>query len=112
MKELKVGERITLEVVERPLCTGCYFEDSGTCPNGCCSYERSDGKGVIFKEIKKQKRNMKENKHSLKISRCLFGNTTLDGYPIGTYSNNELKILKNLLTKVLGEVDEYMSLKK
>lgn len=111
MNELKVGERITLEVIESPLCTGCYFEGSGTCPNGCCSFERSDGKGVIFKEIKKQKRNMKENKHSLKISRSLFGDITLDGYPTATYSNDELKILKNLLTQVLGEVDEYMSLK-
>lgn len=111
MKELKVGERITLEVIESPLCIGCYFEGSGTSPNGCCSFERSDGKGVIFKEIKKQKRNMKENKHSLKISCNLFGNITLDGYPTATYSIDELKILKNLLTQVLGEVDEYMSLK-
>ena len=112
MKELKVGESITLEVVENPVCTGCYFEDSGTCPYGCCSFERTDGKGVIFKEVKKQKRNMKENKYSLKISRSLFGDITLDGYPISTYPIDELKILKNLLTKVLGEVDEYMSLKK
>lgn len=55
---------------------------------------------------------MKENKHSLKISRSLFGAITLDGYPTATYSKDELKILKNLLTKVLGEVDEYMSLEK
>ena len=48
---------------------------------------------------------MKEYKHSLKISRSC-GNITLDGYPIATYSNDELKILKNLLTKVLGEVNE------
>lgn len=89
MKELKVGERITLEVVKS-----------------------SEDKGVIFKEVKKQKRNMKENKHSLKISRSLFGAITLDGYPTATYSKDELKILKNLLTKVLGEVDEYMSLEK
>lgn len=89
MKELKVGERITLEVVES-----------------------SEGKGVIFKEVKKKKRKMKENKHSLKISRSLFGDITLDGYPTATYSIDELKILKNLLTQVLGEVDECMSLKK
>ena len=50
---------------------------------------------------------MKKNKHSLKISRSC-GNITLDGYPIATYSNDELKILKNLLTKVLGEVNEYI----
>lgn len=51
---------------------------------------------------------MKKNKHSLKISRSYFGDTTLDGYPIATYSNDELKILKNLLTRVLGEVNEYI----
>ena len=51
---------------------------------------------------------MKKNKHSLQISRSLFGDTTLDGYPIATYSNDELKILKNLLTRVLGEVNEYI----
>ena len=51
---------------------------------------------------------MKENKHSLKISRSYFGDTTLDGYPIATYSNDELKILKNLLEKVLCEVNEYI----
>lgn len=51
---------------------------------------------------------MKENKHSLKISRSFFGDTTLDGYPIVIYSNNELKILKNLLTRVLSEVNEYI----
>ena len=50
---------------------------------------------------------MKKNKHSLKISRSC-GNITLDGYPIATYSNDELKILKNLLIKVLGEVNEYI----
>lgn len=51
---------------------------------------------------------MKKNKHSLKISRSFFGDTTLDGYPIVTYSNDELKILKNLLMKVLCEVNEYI----
>lgn len=49
---------------------------------------------------------MKKDKCSLKISRSFFGDTTLDGYPIATYSNDELKILKNLLTKVLCEVNE------
>ena len=52
---------------------------------------------------------MKKNKHSLRISR-FFGDITLDGYPIATYSNDELKILKNLITKVLGEVNEYIHL--
>lgn len=51
---------------------------------------------------------MKENKYSLRISQNIFGDTTLDGYPIATYSNNELKILKRLLTKVLDEVNKYI----
>ena len=51
---------------------------------------------------------MKKNKHSLKISRSFFGDTILDGYPIDTYSNDELKILKNMLTQVLREVNEYI----
>lgn len=50
---------------------------------------------------------MKKNKHSLKISRSYFGETTLDGYPIATYSNDELNILKNLLERVLCEVNGY-----
>ena len=50
---------------------------------------------------------MKKNKHSLKISRS-DGDITLDRFPIATYSNDELKILKNLLTKVLDEVNEYI----
>lgn len=50
---------------------------------------------------------MKKNKHSLNISRS-YGDITLDGYPVTAYSNDELKILKNLLTKVLGEVNEYI----
>lgn len=117
MKELKVGERvtITLEAVEHNSCTGCFFNGAddycGATSLGlkleCVSQCRSDGKDIIFKEVKEQKRKMKENKHSLKISRSC-GNITLDGYPIATYSNDELKILKNLLTKVLGEVNEYI----
>lgn len=51
---------------------------------------------------------MKKNKHSLKISRSFFGDITLDGYPTDTYSNDELKIIKNLLEKVLCEVNEYI----
>lgn len=120
-EELKVGERatITLEAVEQDGCDGCFFGIGAICYNptmnglvdgfNCKSEDRSDGKGVIFKKVKKQKRKMKENKYSLKISRN-FGDTTLDGYPIATYSNDELKILKRLLTKVLGEVNEYIHL--
>lgn len=54
---------------------------------------------------------MKKNKHSLKISRS-YGDITLDGYPIATYSNDELKILKNLLEKVLCEVNEYIKARR
>lgn len=52
MKELKVGDRITFEVVEGSGCSGCYFEGRDNCPGGCCSCERPDGKDVIFKEVK------------------------------------------------------------
>lgn len=115
-EELKVGERvtITLEAVEQDGCDGCFFDiqEGGytcMCKHRCCKFNRSDGKGVIFKEVKKQKRKMKQDKYSLKISRSC-GNVTLDGYPIATYSNDELKILKRLLTKVLDEVNEYIHL--
>ena len=60
--------------------------------------------------IVKGKEKMKKNKHSLKISRSYFGETTLDGYPIATYSIDELNILKNLLEKVLCEVNGYIHL--
>jgi hypothetical protein len=63
MKELKVGERVTItlevvETVESKGCDGCFFNRR----NGCCiviSFGmecapecRSDKKNVIFKEIK------------------------------------------------------------
>lgn len=59
MKELKVGERvtITLEAVEHNTCEGCFFEGS----NNKCGAEhfyspcgklfRSDGKSIIFKKL-------------------------------------------------------------
>ena len=65
MKELKVGERVTLEVIEHNVCNGfddCFFGYDDICYNtpynGCgdgfqCEpKERSDGKNVIFKQIK------------------------------------------------------------
>ena len=62
MKELKVGERITLEAVEQYGCRGCFFGYDYICYNptynGWCDgfqcepKERSYGKNVIFKEIK------------------------------------------------------------
>lgn len=54
MNKLKVGERITLEVVESPSCEGCYFANSDFCPHGCVARARSDGKNVIFKKVKKK----------------------------------------------------------
>lgn len=60
MVELKVGERvtITLEVVEQNGCKGCFFEGAdgycGATSLGleCVPKYRSDGKEVIFKEVK------------------------------------------------------------
>ena len=61
MKELKVGERvtITLEAVEegRYYCGGCIFEDSVNCEEWrnhypCSNNERSDGKNIVFKKVK------------------------------------------------------------
>ena len=62
MKELKVGERvtITLEAIEHRTCEGCFFYEfasdiyADTCTGfKCGSTERKDGKNVIFKEVKK-----------------------------------------------------------
>ncbi len=62
MKEIKVGERvtITLEVVEQESCNGCFFNGAddycGVTSLGlkleCVSQFRSDYKNVIFKEVK------------------------------------------------------------
>ena len=59
MKELKIGERvtITLEAVEHEECDGCFFRTSfGKCSRygkvKCSIRDRSDGKNVIFKEVK------------------------------------------------------------
>ena len=63
MKELKVGERvtITLEVVESiksKVCEGCFFDGRNCCCVAislgmeCVPKYRSDNKSVIFKEVK------------------------------------------------------------
>ncbi len=64
MKELKVGERfsVTLEIVEQDCCDGCFFGHDDTCHNptvngwvdgfDCEPENRSDGKSIIFKEVK------------------------------------------------------------
>ena len=58
MKELKVGERvtITLEAIESDKCEDCYFYDKNGC-NVRGKFERidkyrSDNKSVIYKEVK------------------------------------------------------------
>ena len=63
MKELKVGERVTItleavEAIKSKGCEGCFFDGR----NGCCvaislgmecaPKYRSDKKNVIFKEVK------------------------------------------------------------
>ena len=60
MKELKVGERvtITLEAIEHNTCEGCFFKvigaycDAALLGWGCVPKYRSDKKSVIFKEVK------------------------------------------------------------
>ena len=65
MKEIKVGERVTLEVIEQNVsngCDGCFFGHDDTCYNptyngwadgfDCAPENRSDGKSVIFKQVK------------------------------------------------------------
>lgn len=63
MEELKVGERvtITLEVVEAVKgkgCDGCFFDGRDGCCGAislemeCVPKYRSDGKSVIYKEVK------------------------------------------------------------
>ena len=57
MKEFKVGERVTLEVTEtdKESCKGCFFDNYGCNASDMfkCGYaNRSDGKGIIFKEVK------------------------------------------------------------
>ncbi len=59
MKELKVGERVILEVSEtdKESCEGCFFNSKKFYCEvwqqyPCSIKERSDHKNVIFKEVK------------------------------------------------------------
>jgi hypothetical protein len=67
MKELKVGEKVTIEAVEQEGCDGCFFSSdmNHTCNDPyknnegddifeCRESKRSDHKNVIFKEVKDQ----------------------------------------------------------
>lgn len=54
MKELKIGERIILEVVEVGciFCQDCFFAIEGeACHEYCSASDRSDGKNIIFKKV-------------------------------------------------------------
>lgn len=57
-KELKVGEKIVLEITETETmtCKGCFLESKGACEvwrkYPCARNNRSDQKNVIFKEVK------------------------------------------------------------
>jgi hypothetical protein len=58
MKEFKIGEKITLEVIktDEKTCKGCFFDSKSPCEvwkkHPCSSTFRSDGKNIIFKEVK------------------------------------------------------------
>ena len=56
MKELKVGERVTLEVIKQNSCNGCFFDQGENIPctynYKCARCTRSDHKNVIFKQVK------------------------------------------------------------
>ena len=58
MEELKVGERIVLDIVvtKTVTCAGCFFDGKGGCEvwreYPCARKQRSDHKNVIFKEVK------------------------------------------------------------
>ena len=63
MKELKVGERVTItleavEAIKSKGCEGCFFDGrNGGCVAislgmECTPEYRSDGKNIIYKEVK------------------------------------------------------------
>ena len=58
MKDLKIGTKITLEIVEGDTCKDCFFqacsydECEKLLMNICYGPLRTDGKSIIFKEVK------------------------------------------------------------
>lgn len=58
MKDLKIGTKITLEIVEGDTCKDCFFQvcSYNECEkllmNICYGPLRADGKSIIFKEVK------------------------------------------------------------
>ena len=54
MEDLPVGAEVILKVVEADNCDGCFFDNYGCNASDMfkCGYaNRSDGKGIIFKEV-------------------------------------------------------------
>lgn len=69
MKEINVGERVTLEVTEtdKESCKGCFFDSKMFYCEAWRKYPcsikiRSDHKSVIFKEVKESVCCTKQNK--------------------------------------------------
>lgn len=60
MKELKVGERVVLEITEteKETCYGCFFFGNSACEvwrkYPCSTSLRKDSKNIIFKEVKEE----------------------------------------------------------
>ena len=58
MKDLKIGTKITLEIVEGDTCEDCFFQACfyDECVkflmDKCYGPLRTDGKNIIFKEVK------------------------------------------------------------
>ena len=58
MKDLKIGTKITLEIVEGDTCKDCFFqaysydECEKLLMDKCYGPLRTDGKNIIFKEVK------------------------------------------------------------
>ena len=53
MKEIPVGSRLTLEVVETTnySCDGCFFDDDFCKQLKCSRAERKDNKSIIYKVV-------------------------------------------------------------
>ena len=57
MKELRIGQRVTITLEAVKGCDGCFFDRDGGCVAislgmECSPKYRSDGKNIIYKEVK------------------------------------------------------------
>ena len=57
MKELRIGQRVTITLEAVKDCDGCFFDRYGGCVAislgmECSPKYRSDGKNIIYKEVK------------------------------------------------------------